>query len=145
MINELRMLPQAVLALVAKAYDNELPVSLVIHRIDHTGMIPVTAEYCEEYHPMFNRLLHRIAQKSKSNMSKKNQVLLITPPLFPREHHCETETFSGLPCTYCHGNGWIPTLGERNEHERTACPVCKGRKKLKAVVTVKWMPDGQEQ
>lgn len=77
-------------------------------------------------------------------MCKKQQTLLITPPLFPKVHSYEMETFHGIKCSYCHGNGWIPTLGDRNEPERDTCPVCKGNKNLKAVVTVKWLPDEQE-
>lgn len=77
-------------------------------------------------------------------MSKQEQILLITPPEFIKIKSYEMKDFHGLKCTYCHGNGWIPTLGDRNEPEREICPVCKGLKKLKAVVTVKWMPDEQE-
>lgn len=74
-------------------------------------------------------------------MSKKNFGLLITPPLFPSEHPMEKEEFNGIPCSYCHGNGWIIGANERRETERTECPVCKGYKKLKAEVTICWKPD----
>lgn len=74
-------------------------------------------------------------------MSKKQQSFLVTPPLFPKEHPYEMDTFYGLECSYCHGNGWVPQLGERNETVRGECPVCEGSGKLKAVVTTKWMPD----
>ena len=77
-------------------------------------------------------------------MSKQKQALLITPPLFPKEHPYEMDNFYGFKCSYCQGNGWIPTLGERNENERKDCPGCKGSGRLKAVVTTKWMPDRKE-
>lgn len=77
-------------------------------------------------------------------MSKKQQALLIAPPLFPKEHPYEMETFLGFDCSYCHGNGWILALGERNETMTETCPVCKGSGRLKAVVTTKWMPDKVE-
>lgn len=77
-------------------------------------------------------------------MSRQQQALLITPPLFPKEHPYEMDTFFGFKCSYCHGNGWIPAIGERNECERKDCPVCKGSGRLKAVVTTKWMPDKKD-
>lgn len=78
-------------------------------------------------------------------MSKKQQALLITPPLFPEEHPYEMETFNGFDCSHCHGNGWIITLGIRNETIRETCTVCKGSGRLKAVVTTKWIPDKVEE
>lgn len=40
-------------------------------------------------------------------MSKKQQTLLITPPLLSKEHPNEMETFTGFECSKCYGNGWI--------------------------------------
>lgn len=77
-------------------------------------------------------------------MSKKQQALLVAPPLFPKEHPYEMDTFYGFKCTYCQGNGWIPALGERNDTTRDTCPVCKGSGRLKAIVTTKWIPDKKE-
>lgn len=54
------------------------------------------------------------------------------------------DNFYGFECSYCHGNGWIPTLGKQNECERKDCPVCEGSGRLKAVVTTKWIPDKKE-
>lgn len=75
-------------------------------------------------------------------MSKKQPVLLITPPLFPAENPTEQEEFGGIPCAYCHGNGWFLGM-EKNSRDsiRKECPVCKGHKKLKAVVTINWIAD----
>lgn len=77
-------------------------------------------------------------------MSKKQQSLLITPPLFPKEHPYEMNTFNDFDCTYCHGNGWFTALDEWNETVRKTCPVCEGSGRIKAVVTTKWMPDKRE-
>lgn len=74
----------------------------------------------------------------------RQQALLITPPLFPKEHPYEMDTFFGFKCSYCQGNGWIPILGERNKCERKNCSVYKGSGRLKAVVATKWMPDNKE-
>ena len=45
-------------------------------------------------------------------MSKKQQTLLITPPLLSKEHPNEMETFTGFECSKCYGNGWIIALGD---------------------------------
>ena len=78
-------------------------------------------------------------------MSKKQQTLLITPPLLSKEHPNEMETFTGFECSKCYGNGWIIALGERNETVINACPICGGSGRLKAVVTTKWIPDKKEE
>lgn len=74
-------------------------------------------------------------------MSKRQHALLIQPPLFPKEHPVERVEFGGIPCTYCHGNGWFWGMDEYRERVKCECPVCKGNKRLKAVVTVNWTAD----
>lgn len=75
-------------------------------------------------------------------MSKQQPVLLISPPLFPKEHPTEQVVFGGVPCGYCHGNGWFGGIDElTHERVKEICPVCKGKKKLKAVVTINWLAD----
>ena len=74
-------------------------------------------------------------------MSKKQQVYMVVPPLFPKNHPYEMETFDGFECSYCHGNGWYAALGDRNERVKEPCPVCQGSGRIKAVVTIKWMAD----
>lgn len=75
-------------------------------------------------------------------MSMKQQAVLLSPPLFPTEHATEQEVFHGIPCTYCHGSGWLWGMDElTHESVKVECPVCKGRKKLKAVVTINWVAD----
>ena len=73
--------------------------------------------------------------RNDRGMSKQQHALLIQPPLFPKECPVERVEFGGFPCSYCHGNGWF---GERVKQD---CPVCKGNKRLKAVVTVNWTAD----
>ena len=74
-------------------------------------------------------------------MSKGQHALLIQPPLFPKEQPVERVEFGGIPCTYCHGNGWFWGMDEYRERIKCECPGCKGNKRLKAVVTVNWTAD----
>ena len=135
------LVPPLASALVAQVYESKLPISLIIHRKEHTGMIPVTAEYEVGYNDAFDQLLTDVARK----LSKKQQTLLITPPLLSKEHPNEMETFTGFECSKCYGNGWIIALGERNETVINTCPICGGSGRLKAVVTTKWIPDKKEE
>lgn len=73
-------------------------------------------------------------------MSKQQPVLLIQPPLFPKEQPVERVEFGGFKCSYCHGNGWFWGMYDGDRIKRV-CPVCKGRKRLKAVVTISWTAD----
>lgn len=67
-------------------------------------------------------------------------MLLITPPYSPVG--TEEEEFGGIPCEYCHGNGWFTGIEEDTRDTiRKDCPVCKGYKKLKATVTINWSAD----
>ena len=65
----------------------------------------------------------------------------IQPPLFPKECPVERVEFGGFPCSYCHGNGWFWGVDDYGERVKQDCPVCKGNKRLKAVVTVNWTAD----
>ena len=60
------LVPPLASALVAQVYESKLPVSLIIHRKDHTGMIPVTAEYEDGYNDAFDQLVTDVARKLKS-------------------------------------------------------------------------------
>lgn len=77
-------------------------------------------------------------------MSNKQQTVLIVPPLFPGEFPEEREVFGGISCSYCHGKGWFWGTDMQREHVKMDCPLCKGSGKLKAEVTVRWMPDKKE-
>lgn len=72
------------------------------------------------------------------SMSKKQPILFVQPPMFPNEQPVERMELGGFKCTYCHGNGWFWGLDEYGEHIKQECPVCKGKKRLKAVVTIEW-------
>lgn len=71
-------------------------------------------------------------------MSKQQPVLFIQPPMFPKELPTERIEFGGFKCTYCHGNGWFWGMDDYGESVKEECPVCHGKKRLKAVVTVEW-------
>lgn len=64
--DEMRLVPPLASALVAQVYESKLPVSLIIHRKDHTGMIPVTAEYEDGYNDAFDQLVTDVARKIES-------------------------------------------------------------------------------
>ncbi|WP_230328853.1 hypothetical protein [Phocaeicola massiliensis] len=76
-------------------------------------------------------------------MSKQQPVLLIQPPLFLKEQPVERVEFGGFKCSHCHGNGWFWGMDEYGERIKRECPVCKGSKRLKAVVTVSWKADNE--
>ena len=75
------------------------------------------------------------------SMSKKVNNLLIQPPLFLKEAAREQEIFHGMKCTHCHGNGFFWQNNAYGEREKIPCTVCKGTKRLKAVVTIEWQAD----
>lgn len=75
-------------------------------------------------------------------MSRKQQGMLLSAPLFGDIHCQEREEFHGFPCTYCSGNGWYwatSMIGEESYKED--CKICGGSGRLKAVVTVEWKAD----
>lgn len=74
-------------------------------------------------------------------MSTKQQALLLTSPLFSDEHPKEREEFTGFPCNNCQGNGWHRKYNNEGEWVKVPCRVCGGTGKLKAIVTIQWLPD----
>lgn len=74
-------------------------------------------------------------------MSKQQPILFVQPPMFPKEQPVERMELGGFKCTYCHGNGWFWGTDDYGERVKEECPVCKGEKKLKAVVTIEWKED----
>lgn len=77
------------------------------------------------------------------NMSKKQQVFLLSAPLFAGEHRTEREEFTGFECATCCGNGWHWQDDENGERVKIPCRVCEGSGKLRAVVRVEWLPDAK--
>ena len=67
-------------------------------------------------------------------MSSKNQMIFLEAPLYGGlEEHIVSR---GHTCRYCYGEGGFggdPRLGE----VWTPCPVCKGRGKMEAELTIK--------
>ena len=73
-------------------------------------------------------------------MSKNNQVITISPPMFIGEgNQKESISSKGHRCSYCHGNGFF-WGEEQRERVKVDCPVCKGSGKLDAVITIEWQP-----
>ena len=62
---EMILVPPLASALVAQVYESKLPISLIIHRTEPTGMIPVPAEYEVGYNDAFDQLLTDVARKLK--------------------------------------------------------------------------------
>lgn len=74
-------------------------------------------------------------------MSYRQQALLISPPLFIKDHTQEREVFHGLCCPACSGNGWHWKENDFGERYKDSCRHCGGTGKLKAVVTIEYKPD----
>jgi hypothetical protein len=75
-------------------------------------------------------------------MSKVNKVIWITPPMFLNINSKESQTSGGHKCSYCQGNGFFWAVKEGvKERYKEACPVCGGNGKLKAAITIEWLPD----
>lgn len=74
-------------------------------------------------------------------MSKKQQALLLSAPLFPDSHQKEQHVFNGFTCVTCQGNGYTWTVDEFRDRIKKPCHVCEGKGLLKAVVTTVWQPD----
>mgnify|MGYP001241621238 FL=1 len=75
-------------------------------------------------------------------MSKKQDIALITAPLFGTGRET-LDTFYGHSCGYCQGRGWFLDAEIINEQVKKPCPSCGGTGKVKAVVTIEWLPDGE--
>lgn len=67
-------------------------------------------------------------------------MILIQPPIFLEdESRKEALETSGHVCPSCSGNGWNWGT-EWNERVKVTCPVCKGKRKLDAKITIEWIP-----
>ena len=72
-------------------------------------------------------------------MSRKSIVITVEPPSYKTD--TEKIEISGVVCPYCSGcGGWSEQVG-RDQFVDHICNVCKGKKKIKAVITVDWIPD----
>lgn len=75
-------------------------------------------------------------------MSEKRNGVLITAPLFGTGRESVGE-FTGYTCGYCQGNGWFWDSDIINERLKKPCPKCGGSGRVKGIVTVEWVPDGE--
>ena len=75
-------------------------------------------------------------------MSVKQNGVLITAPLFGTGRETVGE-FLGYSCGYCQGNGWLWNPEVIHERVKMPCPKCGGTGKVKGIVTVEWVPDGE--
>ena len=72
------------------------------------------------------------------SMSKNNQVIMVSPPMFVNIDNRERIACPGHACSYCHGNGYFWEDGI--EPVKKPCPVCNGSGKLDAEITIEWKP-----
>lgn len=75
-------------------------------------------------------------------MSEKKEILILSSPDFG----VGKETigyYAGYTCGYCHGNGWFWNPEIIHERVKIPCPKCGGTGRVKGIVTVEWVPDGE--
>ena len=75
-------------------------------------------------------------------MSRKQNGVLITAPLFGTGRETVGK-FTGYACGYCQGNSYFQGDITGKDTELTPCPKCGGTGKVKGIVTVEWLPDGE--
>ena len=75
-------------------------------------------------------------------MSEKKNGVLISAPLFGTGKET-VGYFTGYSCGYCQGNGYFWNCEIVNERVKTPCPKCGGTGRVKGIVTVEWVPDGE--
>ena len=72
-------------------------------------------------------------------MSRKSTIITVEPPSYTTS--AEKLEITGEECPYCLGRGaWHEQVGY-NQYADYTCGVCKGHKKIKAVITIDWVPD----
>lgn len=72
-------------------------------------------------------------------MSKVSTILTVEPPAHSTD--IEKREIVNIPCPYCFGQGrWVEQTGYEKYKEHT-CKVCDGSKKIKALITIEWLPD----
>ena len=54
-----------------------------------------------------------------------------------------SENSRGYSCGYCQGNGYFQGDITVKDTELVPCPKCGGTGKVKGIVTVDWVPDGE--
>ena len=79
---------------------------------------------------------------TEQTMSKKQNGVLVTAPHFGTGRETVGE-FPGYSCGYCQGNGYFQGDITVKDTELVPCPKCGGTGKVKGIVTVDWVPDGE--
>ena len=79
---------------------------------------------------------------TEQTMSKKQNGVLVTAPHFGTGRETVGE-FPGYSCGYCQGNGYFQGDITVKDTELVPCPKCGGAGKVKGIVTVDWVPDGE--
>lgn len=79
---------------------------------------------------------------TEQTMSKKQSGVLVTAPLFGTGRET-VGVFPGHSCGYCQGNGYFQGDITEKDTELVPCPKCGGTGKVKGIVTVDWVPDGE--
>jgi hypothetical protein len=78
-------------------------------------------------------------------MSKTKHVIIPSPPLFLREGNKERQVLEHYTCSCCQGNGFFWKTGaDIKEKIKAPCSVCGGRGRLKAEVTIEWLPEDEK-
>ena len=74
--------------------------------------------------------------RNDGGMSKQQHALLIQPA-----YNLALDCMADDLIMQSQGNGWFWGVDDYGERIKQDCPVCKGNKRLKAVVTIAWQPD----
>ena len=75
-------------------------------------------------------------------MSEIQKRVLLSAPSFGTGKETLDEC-TGYKCGCCHGNGWFLDPEIIHECVKKRCPSCGGTGKVKAIVNVEWVPDGE--
>lgn len=77
-------------------------------------------------------------------MSKKQSVLIVSPPLYEKDINGENFKFPGIECPTCEGTGNVPLPRDLlgfDPADLETCQRCGGTGRLKADVVIRWQAD----
>lgn len=72
-------------------------------------------------------------------MSKKQNSIIIAPPEY--QEVLEKEVFTGYQCPICNGRKVFTAQTGYNQYKEKTCDYCKGAGRVKAEITINWVPD----
>lgn len=75
-------------------------------------------------------------------MSKERRVLELVAPSCQVTH--EKIVSQGHECGYCHGNGYFWGRDANWESVKVPCPICQGKKEMKAIIEITWLPNNEK-